>query len=59
MNITVGKCSVCGGRVTTSREWMGVNEQEPRCESCNRLADTLRGLPSIPMKESPKKEATA
>lgn len=34
MNITIGTCGNCGGRVSVPRAWMGIHPPVPRCESC-------------------------
>ena len=55
MKTIVGKCSLCGGVVSTPRVWMGINRPPVRCESCGASADETAGLPVVPMK--PLKEA--
>lgn len=36
MSLTVvGKCSLCGGKVTIPNVWMGMTPPEPRCMSCH------------------------
>lgn len=34
MDITVGTCGNCGGRVTIAEFWSGSAPQTPRCKSC-------------------------
>ena len=37
MNVTVGTCSLCGGRVVLPREWMGMTPAVPTCKSCGAV----------------------
>lgn len=48
----VGKCGVCGGRVTVPTIWWGVVPPTPTCESCGALVDDTAFLPVLPMKPS-------
>jgi len=50
MNRVVGKCSICGGRVTVPDVWMGINPPIPQCENCYAFEDTTKDLPVVPMK---------
>lgn len=51
MKRAIGKCSLCGGRVTVPTIWLGVIPPTPTCESCGAVAETPG--PVIPMR--PKK----
>lgn len=31
---TIGTCSLCGGRVSVPRMWMGIYPPIPTCDSC-------------------------
>lgn len=44
----IGKCSLCGGRVTVPIAWWSVVPPVPTCERCGAVADTV-----IPMKPRP------
>ena len=35
MSICLGTCSLCGGRVTVTDIWHGVNPPMPTCERCH------------------------
>ena len=48
-DIIVGKCSRCGGIVSTPGIWMGVQRPPQKCESCGGHADMTRNLPVIPV----------
>jgi len=48
----LGKCSICGGRVTVPLVWLGVIPPVPTCESCGAMADAPG--PVIPMKPQPR-----
>ena len=45
-----GKCSQCGGVVSTPKIWHGVGRPPSTCESCGAVADETANLPVIPMK---------
>ena len=43
MNITIGTCSLCGGRVTVPEAWAGMNPPVPTCELCGATAKHPHG----------------
>jgi hypothetical protein len=47
MNISIGTCSICGGRVTVPKDWMCIFPPTPTCESCGAIA--AEHGPVIPM----------
>lgn len=53
--ITVGTCSLCGGRVALSRLWMSTEPQLPRCTSCGAYPEKPFGA-VIPMKKRDSSE---
>ena len=34
MNVTIGTCSRCGGRVSIPSNWMATTPAIPKCEGC-------------------------
>lgn len=46
---TIGKCSICGGRVTVPTTSLSVIPPRPQCEQCGAYASKTAGLPSVPM----------
>lgn len=46
---TVGRCSICGGRVSVPAVWMGIYPPTPTCDKCGATAKPEDGLPVIPM----------
>ncbi len=52
MNKVIGKCSICGGRVTLPDAWYGVNPPIATCETCYATQDNL---PVIKMRPTPKR----
>lgn len=34
MRITIGTCSICGGRVSIPNEWLSVTPPIPTCDGC-------------------------
>jgi hypothetical protein len=57
MNVTIGTCGNCGGRVSVLREWSGTQPQAPSCEVCGLRAKPYYG-PTIEM-ERPNQHARA
>lgn len=56
MNDTIiGKCSLCGGRVTVPSVFHSVIPPKPTCESCGAIA-AEPDLPVVPMQPVPKPE---
>lgn len=53
LNVTyVGKCSLCGGRVTRPWAWWGTNMPHASCEQCGAVEEDNPG-PIIKMKRQP------
>ena len=51
----VGKCSLCGGRVTLPNVWFGVYPPEPQCQKCgatHHKEDTMPVLKMRPVKKT-------
>lgn len=46
-NMTVGTCSICGGRVSVPMVWHGIIPPTPTCENCGAVA--AQHGPVIPM----------
>lgn len=44
----IGRCSQCGGVVSTPRSFYSVNRPVPECESCGAVADEAANLPVVP-----------
>lgn len=53
MNITIGTCSLCGGRVTVPKVWASVVPAIPTCESCGATKKQPHG--SVVEMERPMK----
>ena len=51
-NITIGKCSVCGGKVVVPSVWYSTEEPVPTCKKCG--AEKENDLPEIKMKKKGK-----
>ena len=51
--ICMGTCSLCGGRVSIPRVFMGIITRVPTCESCHATAGASHG-PVIPMTPAQK-----
>lgn len=49
--ITVGTCSICGGRVALDKAWFATTPQLPKCTNCGAIPEKPYG-PVIPMKKS-------
>ena len=55
MNVKiVGKCGICGGRVTVPAVWWSVVPPVPTCESCGAVMDDTAHLPTLPMRPRPR-----
>lgn len=48
MKTIIGKCSICGGRVTVPHIWMSVEPPSPTCDGCHAVAENTG--PVIPMR---------
>lgn len=46
----VGKCGLCGGRVTVPDFWLSVVPPVPSCERCGAAVDDTAFLPTLPMR---------
>lgn len=46
----VGKCGICGGRVTVPTVFWSVVPPKPTCESCGAVVDETAFLPTLPMR---------
>jgi len=46
----IGKCSICGGRVTVPAVWWSIVPPKPTCERCGAVYDEEAYLPTLPMK---------
>ena len=54
MNVKIiGKCGICGGRVTVPVVWWSVVPPVPTCESCGAVVDDTAHLPTLPMRRRP------
>lgn len=51
-DITVGTCSLCGGRVVIPATWMGLNPPIPTCQGCGATKVQPHGN-VIPMEKVP------
>ncbi len=58
MNVTVGTCSNCGGRVSVPQNWCGVNPPIPTCEGCGARPREKYG-PVIDMGPAPQRTLDA
>lgn len=47
MTRVVGKCGLCGGRVSVPSNWSGATPPEATCESCHAVA--MSDEPTLPM----------
>jgi uncharacterized Zn finger protein len=55
--ITIGKCSICGGEVTCPQVWHGIVPPTPRCRNCGAVPKATRG-PVIPMEKPPETQVS-
>ena len=54
----VGKCSLCGGRVSMPDTCLSVKPLPPTCESCGAMKDERQNLPVIKMRRLRSVELT-
>lgn len=47
--VTIGKCSICGGEVTVIAPYFGI--PTPSCKKCGAFEDRVKNLRTIPMKK--------
>jgi len=55
-NVTVGTCSICGGRVSVPAFYHSVVPPTPTCEQCGAVAASYGEV--IPMRPAPKMRIT-
>lgn len=55
--ITIGTCSLCGGRVSIPAAWMATIPPTPTCQSCGAIGASHG--PIVPMRPAPRFDSTA
>ena len=50
-DLTIGTCSICGGRVCVPSVWISIIPPTPHCEGCGAVPVEAHG-PVIPMRQA-------